>query len=197
MLDNAGINPLQAAILTATVGIVFLSFLLSKGWFAIYKRESLKGLIRSSAFAALLGLFMILVDVKVVLPADLNILFPTSIFFYPAMGFLAEILFHVIPLAILLTFFTSLFKNANKNQILWICILLVALIEPAYQTIAGYSRPIPMWVIAYAGLNVFVINLSELLIFKHYDFVSMYAFRLVYYLVWHIGWGYFRLQLLF
>jgi hypothetical protein len=30
-----------------------------------------------------------------------------------------------------------------------------------------------------------------------YGFLSMYAFRLVYYLHWHIVWGYLRLQLLF
>ena len=40
-------------------------------------------------------------------------------------------------------------------------------------------------------------QLAQLLIFKKYDFNSMYAFRLVYYLFWHIGWGHLRLRLLF
>ena len=38
---------------------------------------------------------------------------------------------------------------------------------------------------------------KELLIFKRYDFIAMYAFRLVYYLIWHIVWGYARLRSLF
>lgn len=45
-----------------------------------------------------------------------------------------------------------------------------------------------------AGLHVFLINLSQLMIFKRYD---LYSFRLVYYIFWHIVWGYMRLKLLF
>ncbi|MCB9291467.1 MAG: hypothetical protein H6560_29470 [Lewinellaceae bacterium] len=43
------------------------------------------------------------------------------------------------------------------------------------------------------SLHIFLINLIQLWLFKRYDFVSMYTFRLVYYLIWHIGWGWVRL----
>jgi hypothetical protein len=42
-----------------------------------------------------------------------------------------------------------------------------------------------------------LINLCQLLIFRRYDFISMYTFRIAYYMLWHVLWGYARLRLLF
>ena len=50
--------------------------------------------------------------------------------------------------------------------------------------------------VLYVSLHIFLINLIQLWLFKRYDFVSMYTFRLVYYLIWHIGWGWVRLEVL-
>lgn len=191
------VNPLATFVVVSLLGVLFLSFLLSQGWFSIYRKENLKGLVRSSALAAALGVIMILVDTKIVFPEDFNILFPASLLFYPAIDFLVQILFHILPLTLLLIVLTATFKNASHRHIVWICILVVALLEPVYQTVMGFSSPIPLWAVAYVSIHVFIINLAELIIFKRYDFISMYAFRLVYYLLWHIGWGYFRLQILF
>jgi len=52
-------------------------------------------------------------------------------------------------------------------------------------------------ILAYVGLHVFLINLLQLWLFKRYDLISMYSFRLAYYLLWHIGWGHVRLKLRF
>jgi hypothetical protein len=192
------INPLIASFLITFLGVILLSFLLSRGWFAIFKRENLKGLFRRSGLAALFVLITILVDLKIVYPADLNILFPESLLFYPAMGFYVEILFHVLPLSILIISLTSIFKNISYRKIIWICILTVSLLEPTFQTILqGSSNQYPLWAVAIFWLNLFLFNLSQLLIFKRYDFISMYSFRLVYYIIWHIVWGYIRLKLLF
>jgi len=191
------VNPLAAFVVVSLLGALLLSFLLSQDWFAIYKKENLKGLARSSALAALLGMIMILVDTQIVLPKDFNIPFPESLLFYPAIDYFVQILFHILPLTVLLIVLTAIFKNADHRHIVWICILVVALLEPVYQTVMGFSSPIPLWAAAYIWIHVFIINLAELIIFKRYDFISMYAFRLVYYLFWHIGWGYFRLQILF
>lgn len=180
-----GINPLIASPFIIFLGVVLLSFLLSKGWFAIYKKENLKGLFRRSALAALFVLITILVDLKIVFSADLNILFPKSLLFYPAMGFFVEILFHVLPLSVLLISLTSIFKNISYKNIIWICILVVSLLEPTYQTIFMGSSS-PLWAVIIIWLNLFFFNFSQLLIFKRYDFISMYSFRLVYYMIWHI-----------
>ena len=47
------------------------------------------------------------------------------------------------------------------------------------------------------GLHLFVFGMIQLSLFKRYGFVAMYTCRLAYYAVWHIIWGYLRLQLLF
>jgi hypothetical protein len=191
-------NPLIPFLFASVLGFILLSWLLSQEWFAIYEKENLSGLLCSSSLAALLGIIMILVDTRIVFPADTNILFPESLLFYPAIGFLAEILFHVLPLTVLLVVLNAILKNASFETIVWICIPLVSLLEPVYQTIdMASSDQFPLWAVAYVGVHVLLINFSQLLIFKKYDFISMYSFRLVYYLFWHIGWGYARLRLLF
>jgi hypothetical protein len=62
----------------------------------------------------------------------------------------------------------------------------VALLEPVFQLQFGFAETVPLWAAVYVGLNIFVINLAQLLLFRRYDFVTMYAFRLVYYLQWHV-----------
>jgi len=88
-------------------------------------------------------------------------------------------------------------KNISDSKIIWICILIVSLLEPTFQTIMGSSNQSPLWAVAIVWLNLFLFNVSQLLIFKWYDFISMYSFRLVFYIIWHIVWGYIRLKLLF
>ena len=192
------INPLLAFLLVIILGFVLLSFLLSQTWFAIYERENLTGLVRSAGLAALFGVVMIAMDTRIVFPADTNILFPESLLFYPAIGFLAEILFHVLPLTLLLVLLNSLFKQANFGTLVWVSIFAIAMVEPVYHMMdMAASHRYPVWAVVFVGVHVFLINFCQLYIFRTYDFMSMYAFRLVYYLFWHIGWGYLRLRLLF
>jgi hypothetical protein len=192
------IDPLMAFLFVILVGFILLSFLLSQKWFVIYEKENLAGLLRFSSLAALLGIFMILADTRIIFPADTNILFPESLLFYPAIALLVEILFHVLPLTLLLVILNSILKDVNFETIAWICILIVALLEPIYHTMdMASARQFPLWAVIYVGIHIFLINFVQLLIFKKYDFISMYSFRLVYYLFWHIGWGYVRLRLLF
>lgn len=191
-------NPLIAFLIVIILGFALLSILLSQKWFGIYEIESLNGLLRYANLAALLGIIMILVDTRIIFSADMNILFPESLLFYPVIGFLAEILFHVLPLTILLATLNLILKNVNSETIILISIPIVALLEPIYQTMdMASSKQFPLWAVIYVGVHIFLFNLFQLLIFKKYDFVSMYSFRLVYYMFWHIGWGYLRLRLIF
>jgi hypothetical protein len=150
----------------------------------------------ASGLAILFALPTILVDISVRFPEDLNILFPQSLLFYPAIAYVVEVLFHLLPLSLLLIVLTSIFKKVDQNKVIWFCILIVALLEPAYQTI-GFIEQYPLWTVIYVGLHVFLFNVVQLSIFKRYDFISMYSFRLVYYILWHIVWGYARLPVLF
>lgn len=189
-------NPLVVIIFTSILGIIFLTLLLMKTQFIIYKKENVRGLFFSIGLAIPFAMAITLVDLKVVFPNDLNVLFPQSLLFYPVMGYIVEILFHLWPLSLLIFFLGTFFKRMRYKIIIGISILTVALLEPIYQ-ILFYVGQYPLWAVVYIGLHIFLFNLVQLLIFKRYDFISMYLFRLVYYLLWHILWGYMRLKLLF
>ena len=84
------------------------------------------------------------------------------------------------------------------GQAIGFSILAVSLLEPAYQAFAmASSGRFPTSAAAYVGVLVFLFNFFQLHLFERYDFFSMYAFRLAYYLVWRVAWGSFRLHLLF
>lgn len=190
------LNPLLVILGIILLGMVLSLFFLSRGWFSVYKAGEYKGILVAAGLAALPGLLIILLDLKAVFPADTNRPFPDSLLFYPIFGFVVEIIFHLLPLALFLFILTSVF-NLSFEKVIWPCIVVVALLEPVFQTVLGFSQPYPTWVTIGVFANIFLINLFQLLIFKRYDFVSMYSFRLVYYAIWHIVWGYIRLKLLF
>ena len=190
------LNPLLVMLALILLGTILSVFLLSRGWFAVHKAGEYKGFLVAAGLAALPGLVIILIDVNAVFPEDVNRPFPDSLFFYPIFGFVVEVLFHMLPLALLLFILTSMF-NLGFEKVIWPCILVVALLEPIFQTVLGFSRPYPTWVMVCVFANILLINLFQLSIFKRYDFVSMYFFRLVYYAIWHIVWGQVRLNLLF
>jgi hypothetical protein len=190
------INPLIAIVVIVPLGGILLSILLSRGWFAIYTTEEPKRFLLYSGLATLMAAIMILVDLKVIFPEDLNILFPQSLLYYPVIGYAVEILFHILPLSFLLILITSISKSVAYRDIIWPCILSVSLLEPIFQT-TFFVGHYPSWAIAYVALHVLAINVIQLMLFKRYDFISMYSFRLMYYIIWHIVWGYVRTRLLF
>ena len=165
------IDPLAAFLTAITAGFILLSFLLTKKWFVIFEKGNLIGFLRFGGLAALLGIIMTIVDVRIIFPADINVLIAVM---------------------------SSTPKNFNFNAIFWISIIIISMAEPIYQTMdMASSNHFPVWAVAFVGLHIFLINFFQLLIFKKYDFIAMYSFRLVYYLFWHIGWGYIRLFWLF
>jgi len=190
------LNPLLVILGIILLGTVLSLFFLSRGWFVVHKAGEYKGFLVAAGLATLPGLIIILLDLKAVFPADTNRPFPDSLFFYPIFGFVVEVIFHMLPLALFLFILTSVF-NLNFEKMIWPCILVVALLEPIFQTVLGFSKPYPTWVTVCVFLNILLINLFQLSIFKRYDFVSMYSFRLVYYAIWHVVWGQIRLSLLF
>lgn len=191
------LHPILAIIIVSLLGLILFLFLIARGWFAIYTTGNTRGPLIAAALAVPFAIAIILVDLKVVFPEDTNVLLPDALMFYPAMGFVVDILFHVLPMTLLLVVLTSLPLNLSFEKAVLPCILVIAVLEPVYQTVLGFSSPQPLWTTIFVATNIFLINLTQLLLFRHYDFVSMYSFRLVYYLLWHILWGYARLKLLF
>jgi len=187
------IHPLLAFALVAVVGVASLGLLHSRGWFEIYTMKgSLQGVVVAAIIATLFGIEIVFAEITNIIrmPADMNVPPPWSLLFYPIIAYAVEILFHVLPLALLLAVLDSLFKKMNMPDLIWLCIFVISLLEPTYQ-IMGKSFS---WAQAYVALHVFAINFFQLYIFRLYDFISMYSFRIIYYMYWHIIWGYLRLQ---
>jgi hypothetical protein len=144
------------------------------------------------------GAAILLVDRIVVFPADINAPFPTSLSFYPSIGWLAEIVFHVVPFAILLGALVPRVRADRRRRLIALVIVAVAAIEPAFQlAFSSEAEHFPRAAAAYVAAHVFALNLVQFELFRRYGFLSMYALRLGYYCVWHIGWGHARLQILF
>jgi hypothetical protein len=163
------VPPLLVIALTALVGFVSLGFLRSRSWFEIYTSRSVRGVGLSAAIATLFGVWQICADLLVTrFPQDINVPSPQSWLFYPAIGYVVEVFFHALPLALLLAVLGRSTRKSNTAIVTWLCIVFV-----------------------------FVFTLGELYVFRRYDFISMYSFRLVFYMWWHITWGYLRLRWLF
>ena len=183
--------PLLAIALTALVGFVSLASLQSRGWFEIYTSRSVRGVGLSAAVATLFGVWQICADLLVTrFPKDINIPSPQSWLFYPAIGYVVEVVFHALPLALLLAVLRRSIKKSNTTIVIWLCIVFVSFLEPVLVHLRKGSS-------AYVGVFVFVFTLVELYVFRRYDFISMYSFRLVFYVWWHVTWGYMRLRWLF
>lgn len=189
------IHPYAAVLIMFILGLALLSALLLDGKFAIYRSGDYKGLLVAVGLTLPFAAVILLVDRLAPFPENINVPFPGSLLFYPAIAYVVEILFHILPFC--LVYFILRFMTGGEGSpgVIWASILIVSLLEPVFQVIAsGHDTP---WVSVYLALHLFTFNLVQLLLFKRYDFLTMYAFRFSYYILWHILWGHLRLGLLF
>ena len=190
----AEMNPLLTLILVGIAGFIAFSTVLLKEQFVIFSKAKFSKKFNYSWLILVFTGVAILVDCRIVFPREMNIPFPVSLLFYPAIAFLVELIFHAIPLAIILALLRIAFKSVEQSQLIWTGIVLVALLEPTFQVaMDDYS----IWATVITWINLFLFNLTQLVIFRKYGFISMYIYRLIYYLIWHILWGHVRLDLLF
>lgn len=193
-----GLDPVLAALIVSIAGIGAFGFLLSRGGFVFFDHDRLVAIFPfAAAMATLLAAGMAFVDWLSPLPADLNVPIPAALLFYPAMGVVAETVFHIVPLAILLLVFGGLSARLGAGRFMWLLFVLVSLPEPIFQ-ISGESVQGDLSLSGiYVALNVFVFSLIELGIFRRNGFAAMFTFRMVYYFWWHLVWGTLRLEILF
>jgi hypothetical protein len=188
-------NPIFIVGLVAILGALALWSLQSNYDFLVVKRgHTLRGIALAATLSALLAVAIIIADLILRYPQDLNVPVPQALLFYPAVGFVAEIAFHLLPLAMLLLAMKPLVRHLGKQRVVWIGILLVALLEPSYQLLFdGKAATVRS---AYTWVHVFVIGLLQLWLFRRFGFAVMYGFRFFYYIYWHILWGVARLNLM-
>ena len=194
----AGINPVFAFLVVNALGVALLAVLLAHGWFSIHRTGQLTGRLGAAGVAAFLASITVLLDLKIVFPRDLNVAFPLSLLFYPAIGFLVEVVFHLLPLAVILAVLTSRTVSLGSDRAVWAAIVIVSLLEPAFQVAPMVASPhYPIWAAVFLAGHLVLFNLLQLFVFRRYDFLAMYTMRLAYYAVWHVAWGHVRLRVLF
>jgi len=188
-------HPVLALSIVIALGFVVFTVIMEITDLEVISNGGHRLLFYSIIAAALLTLLIIFfVDLRGGYEEDINVLAPDGLLYYPVMGYLADIIFHVIPFTILLLLARFLLgADLNQNIPVWI-FLIASLFEPLFQALIMQSSG---WVQTYQFVHIFIINLIQFLLFREHDFISMYMFRMVYYLFWHLIWGYFRLEILF
>ena len=190
------LNPIVVVVFISIVGGAALWLLQAKYGFVIFLgKGTIQGVKLSAALATVLGVAIIIADFFIRYPEDTNVPVPQALLFYPSIGFVAEIIFHVLPLALLLSILSPLSGWIGREKLIWLGITLVAVLEPIFQ-VAFEGKPFT-WGAAYTLIHVFAIAFLQLYVFRRFDFMSMYVFRMFYYLYWHILWGAIRLEIFF
>jgi len=183
---------------------VAAALLLSGVSLVVLRRWGALAFFRSASarrFAWIMGLALafcavaVTADILLRFPRDLNVAWPQSLLFYPVIGFVAKTVFQVVPLALLGPAVGAAVR-VNASRAIWLCIPVVATIEPVFQAVALGGGP-PLAMVLFVLVHLYLFNLVELTLFKQQDFATSYAFRLSYYALWHLLWGYARLPLLF
>ncbi|UCF62378.1 MAG: hypothetical protein JSV37_06680 [Anaerolineaceae bacterium] len=189
-------NPIIVTILASIIGAIALWQLQARYNFVLFMgKGTIRGVLMSAAFATMLAIAIVIADFIIRYPEDMNVPVPQALLFYPAVGFVAEIIFHALPLMLLFIILNPLGRWLGSEQVVWLGILLVAVLEPSFQVL--FEGKAFTWGAVYSWIHVFAIAFLQLYIFKRFDFVSMYSFRLIYYTYWHILWGVIRLEVLF
>lgn len=185
-------NPVATMIAVSAVAFVSLSYLRSRGGFEIVSSEGvLAGLRFTALVAPLFALGAIGADVLLRYPRSMNVPAPDAFFFYPAIGFLVEVCLHALPLALLVALFAR--SGIPTDRTFWLLAITVAALEAGFQAATATTAATAV----FSGLQLLAFGLVQLYVFRRFGFVSMYAFRLVYYSLWHIAWGAIRLHWLF
>ena len=186
-------NPILVTAFLSLVGGVSLGILQRYSWFATRGRGR-EGLAVAALVGVALTIPVIVVDALGGFEEGINVRAPESLLFNPAIAVVAEIVFHVAPLAVLAALATR--TRLGRERARAYCMVAVSLLEPTIQVVWGSAHS-PLWANIYVGAHILIFNLIGLHLFKRYGFLEMYSFRAVYYLIWHVGWGIARLELLF
>ena len=141
---------------------------------------------RIVALGTLLALPPIAIDLFTRFSRNMNVPVPEAFLFYTAAALLAEVLFHLLPLAALTWMLQS------KVRTVWL-FALVIFIEPVFQVANATGPTVQAWLVF---ANVSLISAAQLWVFRRHGFGAMIALRLVFYFSWHIVWGVARLALL-
>lgn len=188
-----GASPVLALVVICVCGWIALSSLNENGYFVLSRLESRRqGLLVAACLSLPFMALVTIVDLTQGFPQEINVPLPDSLSFYPVMGYVVELLFHAIPLALLLPLIGKVFRSWTAESQVTMCIVAVASLEATFQ-LAQATKHLAV----FTAVHLLLFGIVELYLWRRFDFVSMYAFRIIYYAYWHVAWGHLRLLWLF
>jgi hypothetical protein len=122
---------------------------------------------------------------------DINARLPDALLFYPAIAVVAELVFHVVPLAV-----AAVVAKCSRNPeraLLATGFAAAVVAEPALQ-VAWSIESAPAWVTTSVGVQLLAFNIVGVYLLRRFGVLRVLVYRLAYYLVWHVLWGAFRLS---
>ena len=187
-----GLPGLFVVAAAGAAGLGALTFLERRGFWSCSTRATmLRGVGVAAAAALPLAAVAIGVDVAVGFPSDTNVAWPQAWVVYPVIAVVAETAFHLLPLSALVWLTRSHFHDLRLTERTWGLVLAAAAVEPVAQAVLGSG------LLPFVVPHVFLIGVVQLLLLRRFGYLPMVAFRLLYYLAWHVLWGHARLELLF
>lgn len=192
------IRPFVATLIVVAVAALAHWVLMLSGAFSVIRTARLRrGLAIACVAGPLFAVPTILADVAFRFPADINAPFPGALLFYPLMGYVAETAFHLVPLAVLLLLARAVAGQWPGRGLVRLALVIVALVEPLAQASGTFNAATPAALDYFMLVHLTVFSLALLALYRRYGFLTAFAFRLAYYLVWHILWGVIRLSVVY
>ena len=155
------LHPALIVLVAGAIGAVCLAGLRRLGGFEILRRGStMRGMAVGAGLASVLGVAIVIADIIFRYPEDINAPMPQALAFYPSIGLVAEIVFHILPLTIALLLLQPFRDRLGTPRTTWIAIVLVAVAEPTFQVFfGGETQALAM----YTWVHVFLDRLSPAL----------------------------------
>lgn len=180
--------PVAVILGLAVLGTAALWRLGAIGWTGPRTLPPGRAMIGLSVLGTAFALPTVLYDILSPWSHDINAPVPEALAFYPAIAFVAETAFHLLPLAALSLLIPGRFRTAA---------FLAAMIEPGFQILADFGGNATIARSAYMAVHLTAFNLVQIALLRRHGFLASFIFRISYYLIWHILWGVARLWILF
>jgi hypothetical protein len=188
-----GLPPLVVVGFAAGVGVWLVGALSNRGFPVEPDANGGRVVAGVLATAAGFGAMAVSADLLLGFPADLNVPLPEAWLYYPVMGFVADVLLHLVPLGLALTGARLATGREPAGAWLWSCATLAAIPETVLQVAAGRAEGSSPAIEVFVAIHLLGFGLAQLWWLRRGGFFAMHGMRLAYYGIWHLAWGYLRL----
>jgi hypothetical protein len=114
---------------------------------------------------------------------SINIAFPASLIIYPGGAAIVDIVYYLVPIPLLMWLVQFALKGRWSTQTFWTIGALCAAIEPLTQDL---HYPGGAGVGSVIFVQDYLLNISQVYVFRRAGFGAAVVLRVVFYLVWHV-----------